>query len=67
MTAREEPDPFDPATMCHPDPSIGGDPGGRCVHIDPCRLRCHTRYLDGQHQPNDWLFNGAHEVRNGAE
>lgn len=47
----DEIEPFDPATMCHPDPDLSGGDG--CPYIEPCKLRCHVRWLDGQIQPND--------------
>jgi hypothetical protein len=50
---RDDAEPFDPATMCHPKPEFGGADG--CPEISPCTLRCHIRFLDGQTQPNDWL------------
>lgn len=46
---------FDPATMCHPKPELGGAAG--CPQIEPCKLRCHIRWLDGQIQPNDSYAN----------
>ncbi len=49
MTA--QPDLFNPATGCHPNPAFGGGLG--CPVIESCTLRCHIRYLDGQMQPND--------------
>lgn len=61
MTVNDEAEEFDPATMCHPDPAVSGGEGD-CPNIEPCRLRCHIRWLDDQWQPNDWLFNGAREA-----
>lgn len=46
-------EPFDPTTGCHPNPGLGGADG--CPHIQPCELRCHIRWLDGQVQANDWI------------
>lgn len=60
-----EAEPFDPATMCHPSPQVSGGDG--CPNVEPCRLRCHLRYLEDWPQPNDWLFNGARKSQDGAE
>jgi len=54
MTA---PEPFSAATDCHPRPEYGGADG--CPNIEPCKLRCHIRFLDAQRQPNDDLADEA--------
>lgn len=48
-----EPEPFDPQADCHPKTEYGGTDG--CPDAEPCTLRCHIRFLDGQTQPNDDL------------
>lgn len=50
-----EVEPFDPATMCHGNPEYTGTDDNSCPHIEPCKLRCHVRWLDGQIQANDDL------------
>lgn len=44
MTVRD-PEPFDPAVACV---EVRG-----CLLADPCTLRCHERFLEGEIQPND--------------
>lgn len=55
------PEPFNPTTDCHPKPEFGGADG--CPHIDPCKLRCHIRWLDAQTQPNDDLADQERRVQ----
>lgn len=43
-----EPEPFNPQTMCHPNPEYTGTDDRSCPYIEPCKLRCHVRWLDGQ-------------------
>lgn len=53
---------FDPDMDCSDDPDVGGDIEQRCAIIETCTLRCHIRWLEGEDQPNDWLFDGAREA-----
>lgn len=53
MTDQPNTESFLPDEDCTNDPAIGGDPRSGCALTETCTLRCHLRWLDGQHQPND--------------
>lgn len=53
MTEQPTTEPFLPDEDCSYDPSFRAYPGSGCVLTETCTLRCHLRWLDGQHQPND--------------